>query len=73
MIKINAFEMYMEISSTKILSNWLRKWAMAMWKVANEKFQFSCLQTGTVNHKSYSSMKLTRNNPFRLYLIEKNN
>ena len=37
------------------------------------KFQFSFLQAGTVKHKSYSAMKLTKNNSFRLYLIKKNN
>ena len=37
------------------------------------KFQFSYLQAGTVNHtvKSFNAMKLPRNNPFRLHLIEK--
>ena len=35
------------------------------------KFQFSYLQDGTEIIKSYSSIKLTRGKPFRIYLIEK--
>ena len=62
-----------EISGAKASLNWLRKWAMVMWEVANCKI-LVLLFTSRYREfiKSYSSMKLTRNNPFRLHLVLKN-
>ena len=37
------------------------------------KFQFFYLQAGTVNDKTYSSIKFAMSNPFRLYLIKEYN
>ena len=43
-----------------------------MWDVANGKISV-LLFTSCYIIKSYSSMKLATSNPFRLYLIEKDN
>ena len=62
-----------EISSAKTILNWLHKWAMAMWEVANGKISVLLIYKLLVPLiiKSYSSMKLTRNNSFRPYLIKR--
>ena len=62
-----------EISCAKTSSKWLRKWAMATWEVANGKISFLLFTSWYTIINSYGSMKLARNNPFRLYLMEKNN
>ena len=64
------FKCDIEISRAKIWFNWLHKWSLAMWEVAHGKIWASYLQAATVNH---SSKKLARSNPFRLYLMKKNN
>ena len=45
---------------------------MAMWEVAIDKISV-LLFTSCQVIKSYSSMKLARSNPYRIYLMEEDN